>query len=345
MINTYTYKETTQCKLHEFVMAFFNRIEFETGAFSTEFYEKEFYDNLVSRHKTILGKAFKNIYSITKDWKQVKRTEYCDAIRRSNKIKEICEGTITPWKTDDIPIEVRELTKTLFVKLYENVLKGDFFTPIYGNRKAHFQEFKQHANNGYEFCPACGIMLLHTYLDDIRDQYDHYLPKDLYPLSSVNFRNLVPVCKDCNSIEVKSNKDILSYTGRVFFPFNEAHKTIRIDVTITKNNADISMIEWGINYSSEEGKNEEIEAWKNIYNIESRHKTHIKGSIDTWYRYYWEDFNDRDSIRVIPNETDRTKGCLRKFKNRRILEHNSLEALINSFDIKARAESKVYSRY
>jgi hypothetical protein len=345
LINTYTYTETTQSKLHEFVMAFFNRIEFETGGFSTEFYVKEFYDNLVSHHKTILGKAFKNIYSITKDWEQIKRTEYCNAIRRSNEIKDICEGTIVPWKTNDIPEELRELTKILFIKLYEDVLKGKFFQPIYGTRKAHFQKFKQYANNGHEFCPACGIMPLHAFLDDIRDQYDHYLPKDLYPFSSVNFRNLVPICKDCNSLEVKSSKDILSYTGKVFDPFNEAHKPIHIDVEITKNNTDISKIEWGVNYSSEEGKNEEVEAWKTIYNIESRHKTHIKGNIDTWYKYYWEDFNDRDSIRVIPNEAERTKGYLRKFKSRRILEHNSLEALINSFDVKARAESKVYSRY
>lgn len=345
MINTYTYKETTQSQLHEFVMAFFNRIEFETGEFSTEFYVKEFYDNLVSHHKTILGKAFKNIYSITKDWEQLKRTEYCNAIKRSNEIKDICEGTIVPWKTNDIPEELRELTKTLFIKLYEDVLKGKFFQPIYGTRKAHFQEFKQHANNGHEFCPACGVMPLHTYLDNIRDQYDHYLPKDLYPLSSVNFKNLVPICKDCNSIEVKSNKDILSYTGRVFYPFNEAHKSIHIEVSITKNNTDISKIEWGVNYSSEEGKNEEVKAWKNIYKIESRHKTHIMGSIQTWYKYYWEDFNDRDSIREIPDEKNRTKGYLRKFKNRRILEHNSLETLINSFDEKARAGSIAYSRY
>jgi len=156
---------------------------------------------------------------------------------------------------------------------------------------------------------------------------------------------LVPICKDCNSIEVKSDKDILSYTGRVFFPFNEAHKSIQIGVRIVKNNDNISNIEWGVNYTSEEGKNEEVESWKNIYNIESRHKTHIIGSIETWYKYYWEDFNDRDSIRVIPDEADRTKGYLRKFKNRRILEHNCLETLINSFDAKARAESKVYSRY
>ena len=346
MINTYTYKETPQSKLHEFVMAFFNRIEFETGEFSIEFFVEEFYNNLVKRHKSILGHAFQNIYNIVKNWEQIPRTEFCEAIRQSNEIKEICNGNVIPWKEEDIPLEIRELAKTLFVKLYEDVLKGKFFQSIYGTRKEHYHTFKLHANNNFELCPSCGIWPMHNGLDDITDQYDHYLPKDIYPFSSVNFENLVPICSDCNSFQVKGNDDILSHTGKVFFPFDQAHKGIELDVNIKKNDVDnLFNIEWEVTYSNEDGNEAEIAAWKSIYKIESRHKTHIKGSIESWYRHYWNDFTDKNSIEEIPDERKRTKNYLRKLKCRKALEHNSLVALINTFDVKARTTSKVYSRY
>lgn len=346
MINTYTYKETPQSKLHEFVMAFFNRIKDETDEFSNEFFIKEFYDNLVIHHKRILGKAFKDIYNITKGWEPDRRHEFYDAIKRSNDIKEICCGNVIPWKEVDIPEELRELTKTLFIKLYEDVLKGKFFQPIYGTRKEHYHTFKRHANNDFELCPACGISPMHTYADDITDQYDHYLPKDIYPFSSINFKNLVPVCSDCNSLQVKSNNDILSHTGKVFFPFNEEHRGIEIELKIKKNDFDnLSNIEWEVIYSNEEGNEDEIDAWKHIYKIESRHLSYVTGSIESWYRHYWNDFNHKDSIEEIPDEKKRTRNYLRKLKGRKILEHNSLAALINTFDVKARNTSKTYSLY
>lgn len=346
MIHTYTYKDTPQSKLHKFVMAFFNRIKDETVEFSNEFFIKEFYDNLVIHHRKILGKAFKDIYNITKEWEPNRRQDFFDAIKKSNDIKEICCGEVIPCKADDIPEELRELTKTLFVKLYEDVLKGKFFQPIYGTRKEHYHTFKLLANNNLELCPACGIWPMHNGAEDITDQYDHYLPKDIYPFSSVNFENLVPICSDCNSFQVKGNDDILSHTGRVFFPFDQDHKGIELDVKIKKNDLDnLSNIEWEVIYSNEEGKEDEIAAWKLIYKIESRHKSHITGNIESWYRHYWNDFTDKDSIKEIPIERKRTISYLRKLKDRRILEHNSLRALINTFDVKARKNSKIYSRY
>ena len=208
---------------------------------------------------------------------------FCEAIRKSNDIKGICNGDIIPWKEADIPLEVRELTKTLFIKLYEDVLKGSIFKENYGGRLDHYHAFKKIAHNDYEFCPACGMVEMKTYEDKRTDQYDHYLPKDIYPFSSVNFENLVPICIDCNSLEVKSNKDILSYTGKVFYPFEGNMDQIIIEIQIKTNNTDLSKIVWDIDYSCIIAKDEEIQAWKNVYNIESRHQTHVSGRIGMNY--------------------------------------------------------------
>tara|TARA_R110002124_G_scaffold169256_7_gene336863 strand:+ start:10552 stop:11589 length:1038 start_codon:yes stop_codon:yes gene_type:complete len=345
MINNYTFYESPQNKLHDFVISFFNKIEFETTAFSEDFFIKEFYDNLVSRHTGILRKSLKNIYDIIKDWKQIDKTLFCEAIRKSNDIKGICNGDIIPWKEADIPLEVRELTKTLFIKLYEDVLKGSIFKENYGGRLDHYHAFKKIAHNDYEFCPACGMVEMKTYEDKRTDQYDHYLPKDIYPFSSVNFENLVPICIDCNSLEVKSNKDILSYTGKVFYPFEGNMDQIIIEIQIKTNNTDLSKIVWDIDYSCIIAKDEEIQAWKNVYNIESRHQTHVSGRIGKWYELYNDYMNDKELINDIPEIRIRANSYLRSLRKRKTLEKKSLEVLINTFDLIAREEANKYSRF
>lgn len=345
MINTYTFFNSPQNKLHSFVIAFFNKIQFETSDFSEALFEKEFYDNLVSRHTGILKKSLKEIYDIVKIWEQPEKTAFCEAIRRSNNIEAICNGTLIPWKEIDIPIEVRELTKTFFLKLYDDVLKGSIFKENYGGRLDHYHAFKKHACNDFEFCPVCGMVEMKTYEDKKTDQYDHYLPKDIYPLSSVNFENLVPICIDCNSIEIKSNKDILTYSGKVFYPFDENKSEIDIELKMNTNHPDLSKIVWDINYSCSTNKTDEITAWKAIYNIESRHKTHVSGRILKWYELYNEYMCDRECIDEIPNTLKRAKSYIRTLKKRKTLEKKSLDILINDFDLKAREDSKKYSMF
>lgn len=346
MIKTYKYIKTPHSRLHEFVIAFFNRIEFETGAFDNSFFEKEFYDNLVSHHTTILGRRFQDIYAITKMWKQVERTRLCSAIRDSNDIKSICAGKIKPLKSSAIPASLKPLLHDLFISLYEDVIKGKFFIPKYGSLKEHYHTCKKDIANDFEYCPACGIVEMKTYDDKKKDQHDHYLPKDIYPFSSVNFENLVPICIDCNSIEVKSNKDILSYSGFVFFPFDDKHKGIDITVKIKKDDPDeLSKIQWEINYSNKDAKDKEIKAWKEIYNIEDRHQTHVTGNIDKWYKRYHKFINDADVVSSTPDEGARKQNFLKSIKNRKDLEFKALSVLIDSFDKAARDEAGRYSRF
>lgn len=342
MINTYSYYASDVDKLNEFVLAFFNRIEFETGDFATTFFEKEFYDNLVKRHRRILLKPFKDIYNITKGWKQPERTKLCKAIRDSNKIEDICLGKMKPTKESEIKGPLKSIIVSLFKKLYKDVLFGEFFVPHYGNRRTHYHNFLKYKKNELDWCPSCGIRPMHRFTEDITDQYDHYLPKDIYPFSSINFKNLVPICSDCNSLLVKSNDDILNHTGKVIYPFDEKHNPIEISIVIGKNDNDITKIEWAFNYTCSIGKDDELEAWKQIYKIEDRHKKHCQGSSKSWYAHYWTYFNDADSIADEPNELKRKNAYLRTRKNNPF-EHKCLATLIS--DKRAFKESLDSSRY
>lgn len=345
MIHTYTFYESDVNKLNDFVLSFFNRIEFEKGNFSTDFFEKEFYDNLVSRHKTILGKSFKSIYDITKTWRQPKRTKLCNSIRNSNDIEQICRGTIIPTKSTDIPPEVKDLLIVLFQKLYNDVLFGKFFQPHYGDRKSHYHSFRKCLKNNHEKCPACGIRLLHNEDEDITDQYDHYLSKDLYPFSTINFKNLIPVCNDCNSILVKSNNDILQHTGKVFYPFERKKKLIDIKLNIVKNDANnLKNIQWGVTYKVELGRENELTAWKAIYKVEKRHVDYVSGWIPKWNDKLWKYLNDRQAERKNPDLELRFDTYLLTKKSE-LLEYQALKILYKPTLIKAIASSKSYARY
>jgi len=345
MINVYSYIETSHSKLHEFVMAFFDRIEYEKGDFTEDFYVTEFWDNVVSHHPEILNSRFKFIHETIKDWTQTDKSKLIKGIRESNEIEKICAGRLKPLKDINIPETIRLTVKELFRSLYETVLrKAEHHGPHYGFLKDHYLAFQKHKNNKYDYCPACGIWPMKA-AEEGRDQYDHYLPKENYPFSSVNFRNLVPICGQCNTVEVKSNKDILSFTGVAFYPFNETHKCIDIDVKITKNDPDeMANIEWAISYSNPDGKKKEIEAWQSIYKIVDRHKNHVKGHIDKWYGKYNEWITDKDTISQIPNDADRVASYLRFVKKGKLLQYQVLNELVK-IDTRARAESKAYSRY
>ena len=342
MIYTYSYYPSDADKLNDFVMAYFNRIEFETGDFSIDFFEKEFYDNLVSRHKGILLKPFMQIYETTKTWRQPKRTKLCNSIRESNKIEEICEGKIVFTDFSDIPSTLTEILIKLFKQLYKDVLFGKYFKSHYGDRKNHYHNFIKHKKNELDWCPSCGIRPMHRFTDDITEQYDHYLPKDLYPFSSVNFQNLVPICNDCNSLQVKKDDDILAHTGKVFYPFDETHKPIEIAISIATNNSDIEKVKWKITYTCQEGKSKELSAWKKIYKIEDRHQKHCVGSIKSWYKKYWDNINDGDLIADQPDEIKRKNAYLKSKKDNQF-EQKCLSVIIP--DKRALRESLIASRY
>jgi hypothetical protein len=287
MIKNYNYITTDHCRLHEFIISFFKRIEHENKPFDISFFEPDFQD-IVNRHKTILKKQCKDIYEVISKWSKRKRSKFIRRIIISNSIENICHGTVKALSLDDIPSDIKPLIKDLFDNLYKQVLDGDPFNKKFNTTlRQHFDEFRTQ-NKELTLCPICGISELKTKYDTNRDQYDHYLPKSIYPLSSVNFKNLIPACTDCNSLEVKGDKDIVSIAsnGKLFYIYDTSHKGIEVDFKISKDDEEIDNITWDINFLTPDVKIDEIESWKKIYNIEGRYKGFIKGRIESWYKAY-----------------------------------------------------------
>ncbi|WP_416448393.1 hypothetical protein ACH3PA_01160 [Leeuwenhoekiella sp. A2] len=331
-------------------MEFFDSIEFSTEDYHIGLYNDEFYNNLVSRHPRILEAKFKAIYDVIKEWDQVDRSTLCENIRQSNQIEAICKGTVKATLLEDVPDEIRNDVDELFYALYEKVLKkSPHFIKFYGSVIEHFRELKKSPNDFLK-CPACGIRDVETIYDDERDQYDHYLAKSIYPFSSVNFKNLVPICQKCNSLDVKSSIDIISETtGFVFYPYTENHKGISISISVKEDNMDINKIKYGFAYSNPDGNQKEIESWKYIFKIEKRHNNFVRGRIGKWYKVYWKFINNK-KLNFL-NEEQKRLTCFTwmdedETEDLSFVRKPALEAFIDQSALgQAQEQIKLYALY
>ncbi|HAF31053.1 MAG TPA: hypothetical protein DCG75_18610 [Bacteroidales bacterium] len=305
MIRSYKYLDSAvQLRLHEFIIAYFNRIEFETAIFDDSFFGADFLE-IADRHPQILKQQCIAVYNHIKDWNQVDKTNLCSQIRDSNDIANICQGNFAPSIIDRHATGLNKLLRDLFLDLYNQVLDGDGFNEKYTtNLRTHFNDFSR-LNSDITLCPICGIGELKKHTDLARDQYDHYLPKSIYPFSSVNFKNLVPICIDCNSTQVKGSKDVvaLAFNHRLFYLYDTNHHGISVSFNITVDSINTENIQWQITFTNPDGKNDEIESWKTIYNIEGRYKGFVNGRIEKWFRHYWTYLTDSDLAKY--SEVDR----------------------------------------
>ncbi|WP_348797885.1 hypothetical protein [Flavobacterium adhaerens] len=294
MLKSYKYIETPHHFLNENIITFFNRIEFETGEYSTTLFDVNFYNDIVSHHPKILGVPLKNIFEVIKQWDQEKRSDFCRKVRESNDIEAICNREVTPLKLDEIDKEITDAVdiKKMYSDLYKQILYGDHCKRSYGDMQEHFRLFKSDENEIFK-CPVCGLIPQNS-KEEKKEDYDHLLPYTIYPFSSINFKNLAPICVDCNS-DYKEDKDVLDNAGmKIFFYYDESHKGITIDAKLD-NEKDY---EFSFSYSTTDDRAEEIESWNSIFAITDRYTKRAKGKADNWYRHYWEFLEDPTYKRV-----------------------------------------------
>lgn len=322
MIRNFKYLDTAvQLRLHESVIDFFNRIEFERGIFQNSFFNYTL-SYLAVRHPKIVKLRCELIYNAIRFWTLAERTELFNLIRESNSIENICSGNYSPKKLEKKTKGVYGVLRGLFIDLYEQVLDGDGFRDLYSTTlRSHFDDFSK-LNSEITLCPVCGIGELKKHTDISRDQYDHYLPKAIYPLSSVNFKNLVPVCKECNSFDAKGETDVVavSTNRKMFFLFDDTHQGISVSFQILVDDINPNKIQWLITYTNPQGKNDEVESWKTIYKIESRYVGFVNARVEKWYRHYWEFINDLDLSHL--SLADRQLTCFKSYEKDESLQLN-----------------------
>lgn len=165
------------------------------------------------------------IYEECKPLTSDERQAIKDAFRINNCIEDLCNGVLEPVHLSDLPEVVEKKMKSIFVKFYEDLLNK---AKVGGDKLEYYKAL--YRKNKFRFCPCCGYVAFETGQTDVREAYDHYLPKALYPFASVNFKNLVPLCYKCNS-DRKKAKDPIKDKQKAYYPF----RSKELDATISIN--------------------------------------------------------------------------------------------------------------
>lgn len=199
------------------------------------------------------------------------------------------DKSIIPISYEDINNHYPDLEKALksfYGQIYGS--KSPFNLKIFGflNEKliAEYDDQFMLTNNK-QVCPFCGINHLKGNNHSYREAYDHYIPKGLYPFNSLNFRNLAPMCHECNSTykltkvpiyenDEKKINPLQKENNRslAFFPYANEHPSIQFNIELKSN--DISNLkpdEIDLSIASE-GYDEQIDSWKRVFGMEERYK-------------------------------------------------------------------------
>ena len=184
-----------------------------------------------------------------------------------------------------INADLAKLLKLFCQSLYPDVIDLKAVSRRVGEIDDHYNAFVRENNEGK--CPYCGYGEIKSERLSRREAYDHYLPKGTYPFNSVNFKNLAPMCHECNS-SYKLQKDPISRAnngGRRKAFYTYSTRPSDISVALTLKSADIDKLcptDIDLQITAP-GKDEEVEAWKEIFGIEERYKAKCCGKNDGKY--------------------------------------------------------------
>jgi len=208
----------------------------------------------------------------------------------NNDIEALC--SCSPGKDPATYSDIRTISPDLAIAL-KDFCKGLFTDVIHlkavasriGDIDSHYEAFVTENKEGK--CPYCGYGDIKGLHHTRREAYDHYLPKGTYPFNSVNFRNLAPMCNECNSAyklakDPTRNVDPIRRNAggtrrKAFYSYSTI--AFGITVTLTLNTQDVTNLKPDhIDlHISAPNHDEQVEAWKDVFGIEERYRAKLCG--------------------------------------------------------------------
>lgn len=311
MLFQYTYPENHSLGLlNSYLIEFVNSIQ-ETNEHSNfnleDYFHSDFVDILRESPKLLL--KFESFFDTFKSLPEASKNQFSTILADSQDIENF-------FSNDNINCEIYK-TGSIANLIGNNTFKelADFlFTCVKYDRwdiKGHYELIYNALE--YKVCPFCGIHPLHK---TFREDYDHLAPKAIYPLVSINPKNLAPMCHDCNS-KSKGSTDVLYLKNgnrRAFiYPY-----THHIEVRINFGNSIIPQTD----NENPEGKweivldpnNENTSNWDDIFNIKGRYLIDfVIPNYETWLKDFVADCIE-DNIDL--NDTNTIKSELQRLGRR-----------------------------
>lgn len=160
---------------------------------------------------TSLTDKFQAVYNKYKTIRsKSKRDKIVEAFIYNNQIENLCNNIAGSLviELNDLPKGIGKELDALFLYLYNSAINYHLFEAhVADTLKESIDRFI--VANGLEVCPFCGIEGFLNIEGQSRIALDHWLCKDLFPMSAVNFDNLFPIGSKCNERPAKGSKNIL----------------------------------------------------------------------------------------------------------------------------------------
>lgn len=232
------------------------------------------------------GVTFKSeierIYNIFKHIDEPLRKNIIEAFNQAVQIDQLCNKSIKAILLSELHETVANDIKPLFKWCYEDLLEKK---RILGDKLQYYKELIRY--NKFKYCPCCGLIEFESDDDDneVREAYDHYLPKSEFPFASVSFKNLVPLCYKCNS-DRKKAKNPIENDRIAYYPFSDNPDSHFVAIqTIFQLELDeekkLILIDLEIILGGDENKSK---TWDWLFDIKNQYARKIKKSSKTFLR-------------------------------------------------------------
>lgn len=240
--------------------------------------------------KDYLYGPIENVYKIFQTFDQPTKDLLAQAYRSNNSIEDLCkqQNGCNPYLYTTLHTlhgglsdELEKFYKSLFTDvIHLNVVQAKI-----GKVDVHYDNFV--TVNDERKCPFCGLNSIKGPNRSVRDAYDHYLPKDIYPFNSINFKNLAPMCHECNSSHKLRQDPIINPTTharrRAFYPYDTINYQIEIGIDFNHNDIN-TLTEHHIQVTlTSPTHQDEVDTWKEVFGIEERYKEKCASKTDGKY--------------------------------------------------------------
>lgn len=339
MIITQIHKTKTRLSIiNNIPKKFFLKIE-ESENFGNHLFPSGFIDVF---NNTDLKIKFQEVYDIYKAIADSgSRTKIVNAFTQSNKIEELCNNdpNTTMILLKDLPLVIIPSLDKLFLYLYNTAINYHGFQ-TYTNDTLRETINRFIIKNKIVICPFCGLESFINIEGQARLSLDHWLCKDIFPMSAVNLNNLVPIGQSCNQRPAKGNKNILidevtnTRLNSSFYPYS-VHSGIRVIFNFINepNGNEISDYDWSLIVEAINPVEDDIfQNWNSIMNINIRYNDYLKKEIfPLWESDYREHIEDIDNDLLPATNINELKNNFRNWKS--------------TFRIKGRPGSIIYRAF
>jgi hypothetical protein len=281
MLFTYDSAATTENWLHGCVVSMIKTLhqDLDTGLAPTEWpaiIPNKYREKL--RPKWGLRKKIYAYAAAVSQLNPKDRRKISDFICKQNRIETLCGNKTNCEDLTKLPNACHKPIDDLFQHSFKLLtalrIRDTQYSKIYEKLKAHV-------------CPFCGCESLDA-PGQHREDLDHYLLIDKYPLAGVNLRNLVPMGSKCNKL-YKHKADVLWDSNgnrrEVFYPYGAKSSSISLMNSVPFKGKDKKLPKWQISFSP---NTPSCEAWDSIFKIRKRLTNNV---LDVSFSRWLEDFS------------------------------------------------------